>query len=77
MKVLRNILNIPLRIVKLLAIVAMVLLDGALIPWFGFVIDPLIWILTGKYTCFDDRINKVTEHTNRIVDKLDFDTRNR
>lgn len=54
-----------------------VILVGVTGPFFWFFIDPLVWLLTGKYTGFDERGNKIVEIANRIIEKIDFNTQNK
>lgn len=77
MKILINFLNIPLRIIKVVVLSVIVILVGVTGPFFWFFIDPLVWILTGKYTGFDERGNKIVEIANKIIDKIDFNTQNK
>lgn len=77
MKMIRNFLNIPLRIIKVVVLSVIVILVGVTGPFFWFFIDPLVWILTGKYTGFDERGNKIVEIANRIIEKIDFNTQNK
>lgn len=77
MKTIRNFLNIPLRLIKVVVLSVILILVGVTGPLFWFFIDPLVWILTGKYTDFDERGNKIVEIANRITDKIDFNTQNK
>lgn len=67
-KFLRKLLFIPIRILML---VFFALLVVALVILFFFcttVYDPLRWILTGKYTTFDDRGDILVDNANKILD---------
>ena len=75
MKILRNFLNIPLRIIKIIVGFLAVVFCGTVYLLFFILIDPLIWILTGKYRNPDERGNDIVDLTNRILDKIDINTR--
>lgn len=75
MKTLRNFLNIPLRIIKIIVGFLALVFCGIVFLLFFILIDPLIWILTGKYRNPDERGDDIVDLTNRILDKIDINTR--
>lgn len=76
MKTLRNFLNIPLRVIKLVILFLSVVFFCIVFFFFFILIDPLRWILTGKYRIPDKRGDDIVDFINRILDKIDINTQN-
>jgi hypothetical protein len=77
MKTLRNFLNIPLRIIKLVALFLAIVFFCIAFFLFFALIDPIRWILTGKYRSPDERGDDIVDLINKILDKIDFNTQNK
>lgn len=76
MKILRNFLNIPLRVIKLVVLFLAVVLFCIVFFFFFVLIDPLRWILTGKYRNPDERGDDIVDFINNILDKININTQN-
>ena len=72
MEIVRNFLNIPLRIIKLVvSILAIVFI--CIVSFLCFIlIDPLIWILTGRYKTPDELGDIIVDKINQILDKINI-----
>jgi hypothetical protein len=76
MNAIRNFLNIPLRIIKLVVLLLSIVFVGIVFFLFFVLIDPLIWILTGRYKTPDERGDIIVDEANRILDKIYINTNN-
>ena len=77
MNVIRNFLNIPLRIIKIIVLFSVVVFFCIVFFLFFVFIDPIRWILTGKYRTPDERGDDIVDLINRILDKIDINTQNK
>jgi hypothetical protein len=74
MKTLRNFLNIPLRIIKLVVCFLALVFLSIVFFLFIILIDPIIWILTGNYRNPDMRGDDIVDLINNILDKINIST---